>query len=334
MKFGYLEFRYGKRTGGPQESASLSINIGDNIQSLAVRNLFHRIGIPESEVVGVDRDDLPGYRGGPVRLLMNGCFYQRCFPLPETITPVFFGFNTASDGLVRDQRAMLKKHEPIGCRDAATQELLTRHGIAAYVSGCATLTLDRRESTPREGVAIISHGSGAGEFPGALLEHIPPGLLAGAGFVFQRSQANGAPLDDAAVAQADSMARSYLEKYRSSASLIITPLLHVASPCLALGIPVVLARKAMDDRFTSINRLIPVYTPETFKAIDWSPAVVPLEEVKRTMADCVRVLLDLGKPEPSMIGRFTALYAASQLKPPFPPVPSGPAKRTWPWQRR
>ena len=104
MKFGYLEFRYGKRTGGPQESASLSINIGDNIQSLAVRNLFHRIGIPESEVVGVDRDDLPGYRGGPVRLLMNGCFYQRCFPLPETITPVFFGFNTASDGLVRHRR--------------------------------------------------------------------------------------------------------------------------------------------------------------------------------------------------------------------------------------
>lgn len=334
MKFGYLEFRYGKRTGVPQEPANLSINIGDNIQSLAVRNLFDRIGIPAGEVVGVDRDDLPGYRGGPVRLLMNGCFYQRCFPLPETITPVFFGFNTASEGLVRDHRAMFKKHEPIGCRDAATMELLTRYGIVAYVSGCATLTLDRRESVPQEGMTVISHGSGSGEFPGALLEHIPPALLAGADFVFQRSQAKGAPLDDAAVAQADGIARGYLEKYRSGAALVITPLLHVASPCLALGIPVVLARKAMDDRFTSINRHIPVYTPETFAAIDWSPQAIQLEEVKRTMADCVRDLMDLKKPDARLIESFTELYAARRILPPFSPVVNQSRKLAWPWRRR
>lgn len=294
MKFGYLEFRYGKKSGAFDEnfaSQNSSINIGDNIQTLAVRNLFNRIGIPSAQVIGVDRDDLPNYCGESVMLLMNGCFYNRCFPLAENITPVFFGFNTASESVVIRNRSMFQAHQPIGCRDAATMELMTKHNILAYVSGCATLTLDRRDSEPVVAKTIISHGSGSGEFPGSLLEHIPASLLGNAAFIFQRSSAKTFPLDDAGLKRADKIARSYLEKYRMSASLVITPLLHVASPCLAMGIPVIIARKDLDARFTAINKLTPVHTPDNFGSINWQPETVELEPIKIVMENVVRQVI-------------------------------------------
>ncbi len=323
MKYGYLEFRYGKRTGGPPESRvrrDISINIGDNIQSLAVRNLFRRIGIADEQMVGIDRDDLAGYAGEPVVLLMNGCFYKRCFPLPERITPMFFGFNTDSDSVIKDNRALFEKHAPIGCRDTATMELMTAHGIPAYVSGCATLTLDRRAAAPERGVTIISHGSGSGEFPGSLLEFIPPPLIEGANFVFQRHTAAGAPLDDLEVATADGIASSLLEKYRETASLVTTPLLHVASPCLGMGIPVILARKQADNRFTAIDRLVPVYTPETFASVDWYPQALDLEDLKLKMAECVQELIASRKPDKVLTGYFSEVYAKDRMKSPAPPL--------------
>lgn len=329
MKYGYLEFLYGKRTSGPPESRvpqDISINIGDNIQSLAVRNLFRRIGITEDQMVGIDRDDLAGYDGEPVVLLMNGCFYKRCFPLPDRITPLFFGFNTDSESVIKDNRPLFLKHAPIGCRDTATMELMVAHGISAYVSGCATLTLDRRAAAPQKGVTIISHGSGSGEFPGSLLEFIPPRLRDEAMFVFQRHTAAGAPLDDREVATADEIAKSLLEKYRDMASLVVTPLLHVASPCLAMGIPVILARKHRDNRFTAIDRLIPVHTPETFAAVNWDPEVPSLEDLKLKMADCVKELMAFRKPDKALTRYFAEVYAQEGIKSPPPPPLKRPSR--------
>ncbi len=47
--------------------------------------------------------------------------------------------------------AFLKKNAPVGCRDLYTKSLLEAHGIAAYFSGCMTLTLGKDYVVPDAG---------------------------------------------------------------------------------------------------------------------------------------------------------------------------------------
>jgi hypothetical protein len=326
MKYGYLEFRYNNRRGfkaGGGEPSDVTINIGDNIQSLAIRRLFNRLGIPDSDIVGINRDDLPNYNGEPVMLMMNGCFYPHCFPLPYNITPIFFGFNTDSAPLVRKHRAILRQYQPIGCRDEATKKLLLDHGIQAYISGCLTLTYEKRPAPPTDGKVVIAYGRGAGEFPGSLLPNIPPALLKDAEFVYQREPVKVMPLGTAEIAEADAVARRHVEFYAGKARLIVTPLLHVASPCIGMGIPVILARKDRNPRFTAINRLTPLYTPENFRHIDWSPDVVEVRPIQQAMTRIVARLIAGQSADPADIAFLTETYS----KPPLDEGLPG-AKRT------
>ncbi len=319
MKFGYLEFRYNNRK--PFDSASgkpggATINIGDNIQSLAARALFQRLGIAREDMAGVNRDDLPNYRGSPVKLLMNGCFYPWCFPLPAAVTPVFFGFNTDDARVIRENRALFEKHQPIGCRDEATRALMEQNGIRAYVSGCITLTLPRRETTPQASCPVIAYGSGAGELPAPVLTRMPKRLLHAARLIYQREPVQRMPLLDEDVAAAEALAASYLALYRDSATLIVTPLLHVASPCLGLGLPVILVRKDVDARFTAIGRLIPVHTPEQVAGIDWQPSTLDLEPLKNAMAGIVGNLIADQPPAAADLDFLRETYARPPLAPP------------------
>jgi hypothetical protein len=317
MKYGYLEFRYNNRRGfkaGGGEPSDVTINIGDNIQSLAIRGLFNRLGIPDSDIVGINRDDLPNYNGESVMLLMNGCFYPHCFPLPPNIKPMFFGFNTDSAPMVRKHHAMFLRHQPIGCRDEATMRILLKQGIQAYVSGCLTLTFKKRPAQPEDGRVVIAYGRGAGEFPGSLLPYMPPALLKDAVFVYQREPVKVMPLGPAEIEEADAIARRHVDFYVGKAALIVTPLLHVASPCLGMGIPVILARKDRNPRFTAINRLTPLYTPENFRLINWSPGVVDVQPVQQAMTRICARLVDGGQVDPADIEFLMKTYTKEPLE--------------------
>ncbi|MBC8128194.1 MAG: polysaccharide pyruvyl transferase family protein [Gloeobacteraceae cyanobacterium ES-bin-144] len=322
MKYGYLEFRYNNRKkfkACDGDESDVTINIGDNIQSLAIRSLLNRLGINDRDIVGINRDELANYDGEPVTLVMNGCFYPHCFPLPPNVTPLFFGFNTDSVKLIRKHSALFKKYEPIGCRDNATKQLLVGQGITAYVTGCLTLTLEKRTQSPENGKVVIAYGRGAGEFPGSLLQYISPELLQRAAFVFQRQPVKVMPLGNAEVETADRIAREHLDFYAREAALIITPLLHVASPCMALGVPVILARRDLNSRFTAINRLTPLYTKENFRSIKWSPSVVDLEAIKQTMSRIVAQLLKGSPASQSDINFLSTIYDK-------PPISAGTPK--------
>lgn len=316
MKYGYLEFRYKNRAAVEHRdgiAADPTINIGDNIQSLAVRSICKRLGIDDSNLVGINRDDIPKYDGEPVKLLMNGCFYPHCFPLPLTITPVFFGFNTNSAKLVRENLALFQMHQPIGCRDCGTRDLLVKLGISAYVTGCLTLILEKRQQPPADGGVVIAYGGGSGAFPGSLLQHIPMPLLDGAKFVYQREPISVRPLGNAELAMADQLASSYLDIYRNKAALVITSLLHVASPCLGMGVPVVLARGDLNQRFSAIDKLIPVHTPENFQSINWSPETIDIEPLKRVMAKVLACLIADQPVDAADIAFLAKTYDAKRL---------------------
>lgn len=311
MKTAVFEFRCGHSelfARRLRRRGSYTINLGDWIQSLAVQSLLERIGVASGEIVRIDRDALPVYQGEPVRLIMNACFYEHSFPLPARIEPVFIGFQTSSPELIRGHIGYFKRHQPIGCRDMATRDLFRDHGVEAYITGCLTMSLPLRENRPMVPKTFFIGGDGPGEMPEELDPFVPAEVRQSSEHQYQREPMTSIPLDDNDARKAGALARELLAKYREQASLVVTPLLHAAGPCLAMGIPVILARKDFRDRFTSINRLLPVHTPGDFAAIDWNPQCPDLEELKLCLSSLVARSLEGGGPGENERRFLTAMY--------------------------
>lgn len=296
MKFGALGFSYAgfaPFARSQQELGFYTANLGDMAQTIATRELYRSLGIAERDIVVIDRDRLPLYAGEPAALLMNGVFPGHSFPIPETITPVFIGFTTAAP-VVRKQRDLLRRHAPIGCRDAATMTMLREHGIDAYVSGCVTMTLPRRSQAPAAERLFIVYGARAGELPSAVLRHIPPRLLDSAVLIDHRLPVGEFPLPPDSAGWIERYERHLLNRYRDEASLVLTPLLHVSSPCLAMGVPAIIARRDRDPRFSLIGDILPVHT-DRFEEIDWAPGAPGCETIARSYRQRVaQALHDIG----------------------------------------
>jgi hypothetical protein len=291
VKFGVVDYRYNharKFKRHLTKKGEYSINVGDCVQSLTVRRLLQSSGIPEDAIVSVNRDALPFYKGPSVKLVMNGCFYSHCFPLPKHVEPIFIGFNTSDEAMVRKHRKFFRQHEPIGCRDVETTALLIRQGIRAFTSGCLTMTLPTRQQSPDQGKVFIVGGAASGILPETLLDYVPGELREGAIHLTQRMPMTVFPMGDSEVHQAEAAAADFLHRYREEAKLVITPLLHAASPCLGMGIPVVLARIDRNSRFSAIQKIIPVQTPENFSQINWNPGVADVSALKGALCQLVR----------------------------------------------
>lgn len=282
MKYGALVFSYTGSTKFAEEAEKdgfFSINVGDYMQTLAALNFYETLGIPEDQVIRVDRDTLSEYDGEPVSLLMNGCFYNRCFPLPKNVKPVFVGFQ-AAEGVIATQREELKRHEPIGCRDIATMELMKKYDIDAYVTGCMTMTFKPRGKTPKNGRVFLVYGSLAGLFPSAVLPLMPDELLEKVEMVYQRMIVTEFPLGEAMRRSVENYVRSLLDTYRRRATLVVTPLHHAATPSMAMGIPVVLCRKRHSDRFSYLDTFTNVYYSSAFSEIKWDVPALDMSGIQ------------------------------------------------------
>lgn len=121
------------------------VNIGDYIQALAAAQFLP----PPTQKVGgfVERDELSLYDGESCRMIMNGWYMAKPenWPPSEKIHPLFVALhiNSKTEGkmLTPQSIAYFKRHEPIGCRDTNTRDMLTAKGVNAYFSACMTLTL-------------------------------------------------------------------------------------------------------------------------------------------------------------------------------------------------
>ena len=121
------------------------VNIGDYVQALASSQFLPHIdGF-------IDRDeDLKDYTGDPCKVIMNGWYMHQPqnWPPSDLIDPLFVAFHLNSgvkEALLSSQSIVyLKNHQPIGCRDLNTLDLLSKNGIDAYFSGCMTLTLGEK----------------------------------------------------------------------------------------------------------------------------------------------------------------------------------------------
>lgn len=126
-------------------------NLGDSIQTLAQIEVLKKMHITNPAFI--NRETLSKYNGEPINLLMGGWYAHdiNCFPPSKKINPIFISVHINSESFVSQHQNYFKQHEPIGCRDAHTKELMEKYHIKAYLSKCLSLMFDEYRGK-REGV--------------------------------------------------------------------------------------------------------------------------------------------------------------------------------------
>ena len=251
-----------------------AFNLGDDLQLIAIKNIYRRMGISDSEIVKIGLSELTSYDGDyailPISFPLYGYrrdTYITCFS--PKIIPVFLGLSIMSENITEDECIYLRRFEPIGCRDYHTVAIMRKHNIMAYLNGCMTLTLPKKKN--------IECGGGKTylvDIPERYCRYIPNTIKENA---IKTSQI----LDDCE--NPEKAMEERLNEYASNAGLVVTTRLHCALPCIAMGIPVVFMKDKYSFRMTALSRFIHPYTYDEFHCIDWNPAVVDFEEIKEKM---------------------------------------------------
>jgi hypothetical protein len=241
-------------------------NLGDEVQSIAAAQFLPAIDLR------VDRDLIdspPAGVGGRYKIIMNGWHNhapERWPPGPFVIPlltsihitgevfPANAGGLKPSDVLLRGENLdYLRGHGPVGARDLWTRDLLLRHGVDSFFSGCMTLTLGAGAvaDARRDYVCAV-------DLPPPLLRHLR-------GMTQSRlvTRTHHQPLPGGFGERA-ALARYQLSLY-SQAKCVVTTRLHCALPCLAMGTPVLFIAAAKDlYRFSGLIDLLHACSPRQF----------------------------------------------------------------------
>lgn len=278
VKYGIIDYSY----GGDALYGSLNkyyVNIGNDMQSLAVEYMYQRLGIDEDCIVRVGYHELRTYSKNYVVLPMN-MFGSKdeIFPLSPYIIPLYIGFNYVS-GKIQDNFRYVKPFEPVGCRDEYTLRVMRGAGIEAYLSGCLTLALPRRsDSVDARKVFLVDVPEGIDAFiPENMRDHVE--------YVTHEIELDYRFTGKDIFKATREYARFMLNRYAEEAALVVTSRLHCAAPCMALGIPVILVKDNIDVNLSWIDKFTRIYSCEDFSEIDWYPNPVDLEEVKDCLID-------------------------------------------------
>jgi polysaccharide pyruvyl transferase len=268
--------------------ASLKVsteNIGDHIQIICGLRMLARLGIEPTRYIDRDNEikSAPGLdeEEGPVGILLNGWFKTNRaeWPPHPKLAPLIYGIhlrlNQCPELLSDASLDFFRRHQPIGCRDVYTENLLRSKGIEAFTSNCLSLTLPHRIDNPetQTEVFVVSRDE-------RIKGHLPPSFGPYT-FICHYSGSND-------FAANMSRAEQLLEIYRSRAKLIITTMLHCALPAIAMGIPVVVFYPLNDEtahafdreRFSSLEGLVRVYRFEEIASVNWNPVPIDVSDIK------------------------------------------------------
>ena len=234
------------------------LNLGDYVQSTAAKQFLPQVNHH------VTREAMHSYNDENIKMIMNAWYMANPdnFPPSDKITPLYVSLHLNSSIVDRIFRpeviAHFKKHQPIGCRDNHTRDLLRAKGIDAYYSGCMTLTLGctyKRDKVSDEVIfADIMHDSLSMKQllkqPLRLGKRILNGRIKELSIkndilkkYFDEDVLKNAIYIDQMVPYIDAnvgfkMADEYLKRL-SSARFVVTSRIHTALPCLAMGTPVI-----------------------------------------------------------------------------------------------
>lgn len=242
------------------------LNFGDHIQVLAIDNLYQYMGIPSDQIVRLSYYDLQTYSGETLVLPINAVV--NFMPLPSgelfspDIIPVFLGMCLTNE-LPAQTLETIKKWSPIGCRDESTYRYLQDHGIDSYLAGCLTVSLPYRETCSGTKTFLL-------DAPKEVLPFIPEQYK---GDVVTRSNVHVGKFDTAKTSPTQHVKELY-RQLAEEAAIVVTSRLHVAAPCVGMGIPVVACLNRMLPSFSWIEKYIPLYLKADYQNnIDWKPCV-------------------------------------------------------------
>lgn len=254
------------------------ITIGDDIQLLAIENMYQYMGIPAEDVVRIDYGELATYDGEHLILPLSFPLLSytkdaliTCFS--DRIIPVFLGVCMIADSFEAEDIEYMKKYGPVGCRDLYTYTNLKANGIPSYLNGCMTLTLPLRAEAGK-GKKVICI-----DVPDHLCRIIPDDLIKNAEFfshIYYTDELDCTP---------EEKAREMYSYYINQGRLIITTRLHAALPCMAAGLPVVFLKDEFSYRFAGIDAVVPVYSANNYNQINWDPTPVNLESHKKEVLE-------------------------------------------------
>lgn len=238
-----------------------SINIGDEIQSIASRRFLPHVDY----LVHRERSDqFRSADGEKVKVIMNHFWLHspKHFPPSDCIEPLFVSFHIKHT--IRNDEfftpkviSYFKMHEPIGCRDTSTVECLKSRGIDAYFTGCVTTTLLPNEKL--KGKCVSDY---------ILCVDIPPEAVE---IVRKRTNKRVISISRMQTPAFSIERRFELAKFTlflyHNADCVITSGLHVALPSTAFGVPVLMLINPVPgraERFSGLDDLFHCAEVEDF----------------------------------------------------------------------
>ena len=244
-----------------------------------------------------DVKTLRDYRGSRQILLVANGWHKHNpeeWPPNNLIVPIFIGFHVRLRFFpsVLTHIDYLREHEPIGCRDKYTTDLLSSHGVDAYCSNCLTTTFDRRPGGVEYKNIYFSTKGDKDKFR----QLFPPHIRKQAQYLEHISFTKNHRINML-------RARYLLHKY-SKAKLVITTLLHCALPCSAIGVPVIVfwpsdeIRYSDQERMSTLEQMTRIYRFSEANDVDWEPEPVDIEDDKQ------RLIEDFNARISSVLERF------------------------------
>ena len=238
-----------------------SRNRGDDIQSYAALLLTEDAALCDREHLNnIDK---------PTKLLCNGWFMENGvnWPPNHKVNPLFLSFHISS----KSQReltspfsiAYFKQHQPIGCRDTHTLNLLQKHDVASFLSGCLTLTLPKYTGRRGDDILFVDvlRTNYTSSYRKAVVNQMVPKKYRGKiQFVTHFSDEMKSKTSQERMNEA----KLLLDRYKK-AKVVFTSLIHCALPCIAQGTPVVFIdagfnnSHAKRDRFGGVTDLFPAH---------------------------------------------------------------------------
>lgn len=234
-------------------------NVGDDIQSYAASRF-----LPKIDVI-VDREDLdiPPIKDSnePVAIIMAAWFLHKrfCWPPARQLFPLLISYHhyersrnpfehDYSIPVFRDHYEGIggewfKAYGPVGCRDLYTCEIFAEKNIPSYFSGCITLTLPRQREMPNKGKYICFV-----DVDKEVEKKIR--ILNGNTCKIVNETHFTDSIRGSSWEERVRRVEKYLTLYQN-AKYVVTGRLHVALPCLAMGVPVmcILPKTQEENRY-------------------------------------------------------------------------------------
>lgn len=272
-----------------------SLDLGDDAQPYAIQKIYDYMGINTTDVVYFSKNNI-------LDVVEEGCHYilplvgadieyfdfinrvmELQFQQRFSFIPIAIGHTRlefGNEAILKQFQAIINQmHMPIGCRDSDAAEMYGNLGYPTYLNSCITNTLPKRDENTmysRNKVYLIN-------VPKSLYSKMPDSIR-------QESVELTQDISECSAEEEYRMCVDRLEQLRDTARLVVTSRYHIASPCNAMGVPVIMVENrsklwnaAIDERFSDINPLIPFYVEEQFDEIDWKPHPIDFEDDKACM---------------------------------------------------